>query len=499
MSIRVLIVEDEAIIAAALSVRLQGLGYVVSGMASSAEQAIAEVSAASPDVVLMDIQLSGEQRGIQAAQTIQEEMGIPVVFTTAYADPATIERAKLTEPYGYLLKPYDDSSLKVAIELAVYRHRSERERRLLERQLLQSQKMESVGRLAGGIAHDFNNLLAVIYGISELISMQPQMAPRLQPDLQAAVDRGAALIRRLMLFSRPETPRLTVVDVGQALSSLRKLLQRLLGTSVRLVIQLPPGTIFGHLDPLQLDQLIMNLVVNARDAMPQGGEVVLSSHNVDEDWLEIHVRDSGVGISPEHLDQIFEPFFSTKDPDAGTGLGLSVVRRIVQGCGGEISVRSTIGLGTTFVVRLPRASVKQQADSGEPEQTPAPVLMPAPEPPAVERASARVLIVDDENAVRSVTAMMLRFAGYEVTEADGAGQALSILSAGTASFDLLLTDVMMPYMRGPELAAVLRRVHPTLRVGYISGFTGVLSDVKPLLAKPFRRDALLRFVDEQLR
>ena len=484
-AVQVLIVEDEAIIAAALSVRLRGLGYTVTATASSYERALQSAVDLPPDVVLMDIQLRGSRSGIEAAQRIQESLGIPVVFTTAYADAETIEQAKLTEPYGYLLKPFDDSSLKVAVELAVYRRRSERERQTLERQLLQSQKMESVGRLAGGIAHDFNNLLAIIYGISEMIQLRPEATQRLLPDLQHAVDRGAALIRRLLLFSRPEAPRLADIDVGAALSSLRKLLQRLMGADVRLIVASPAEPLHARLDPLQLDQLVMNLAVNARDAMPGGGEVVIGLSAPSADWLELSVQDSGVGISAEHIDRIFEPFFSTKAPDEGTGLGLSVVRRIVQGFGGEVSVTSEIGAGSTFRVRLPRAQ------GVLPEAV---VLAPTP---AVERPGRRILVVDDDEPVREILALMLRSAGHEVAVAAGVGEAIAAMSAPGLPTELLLTDVMMPYIRGPELAAALCRVHPGLRVGYISGFAGDL-DAHPLLSKPFRRDTLLQFVDRLL-
>ncbi|MFT4980002.1 MAG: CheY-like chemotaxis protein, partial [Myxococcota bacterium] len=250
---RVLIVEDEAIIAAALAVRLEGLGYDISATVADADQVLTAAVAHPPDVALMDIHLKGARTGIDAAGQLQSKLGVPVVYTTAYADAETLAQAKLTVPYGYLLKPYDDSSLKVAIELAVYRCRAERQRRALELQLLQAQKLEAVGRLASGIAHDFNNLLTIIYGISEMIELHPQTSPKLLPDLRAAVDRGSGLIRRLMLFSRTQKAEVADVDVCEALASLRKLLQRLMGVGVQLRVKLHPQVLYARLDPLQLD------------------------------------------------------------------------------------------------------------------------------------------------------------------------------------------------------------------------------------------------------
>lgn len=484
--IRVLIVEDEVIIAAALAVRLRALGYLIAATVSDAARALSVAAEQAPDVVLMDIQLNGARTGIDAAQRLREQLDIPVVFTTAYADAATLEQAKGTEPYGYLLKPYDDSSLKVAIELAVHRHRAEQDRQILQRQLLQSQKLESIGRLTSGIAHDFNNLLSIIYATSEMLELRPDRAPMLLGELRSAVSRGASLIRRLLLFSRPKSVRVDDVDVGESLLSLRKLLRRLLGPEVQLRLDTPDAPLLARIDPLHLDQLVMNLVINARDAMPDGGEVTISASAAAESWLRLSVRDSGQGIAPEHLERIFEPFFTTKAADRGTGLGLSVVRQIVQGVGGSVAVSSELGKGTTFIARLPRSA----EDTSVPDEAPA-----LPEAP---RPGRRVLVVDDDPHVREVLALMLRSAGHEVTEASGVGDAISAMSSAQSPFELLLTDVMMPYIRGPVLAEALCRAHPSLKVGYISGYTGNLDGVSPLLAKPFRRDALLRFVDQLL-
>ena len=479
--VHVLIVEDETIIATALAVRLKGLGYHVLAATSSAADALRSVQQNPPDVVLMDIRLSGETSGIEAAQHIQETFDVPVVFTTAYADPDTVMRVKKVEPYGYLLKPYDDSSLQVAIELAVYRHRAERERRRLEHQLLQSQKMDVIGHLAGGIAHDFNNLLAIIMGTAEMMKRRPDLQPQLIPDLFQTVGRGSALIRRLMLFSRPDSVQPRDVNVSAALTSLRTLLQRLVGPLFPLTMSCP-SELFVFLDPLHFDQLVMNLVINARDAMPEGGEIVVEVSAHEGQWITLSVEDTGEGISPENLEQIFEPFFSTKDASDGTGLGLAVVRRIVQRCGGSVSVDSTVTVGTTFTVTLPQVLSPQISDQ---------ILPTASSSQSVKR---RILVVDDEPMVRELVTLQLQSDGHEVVGAEGPGQAIAIMQEHDA-FDLLLTDVRMPYMNGPELARILRRTHPSIKVGFFSGYAGK-EEVSPLIFKPFTRHALLQFVDD---
>ena len=499
---RILIVEDEVIIAAALEARLRALGYQVVGRARTGLQAIALAEELLPDVILLDIRLDereGAVDGVDVAEWLRDNLSLPVVFTTAYADTATVNRARAVDAYGYLIKPYDDTVLRTTLELALYRHRAEAQRRALEHQLRESQKLEVVGRFASSIAHDFNNLLTVIYSSTELMALLPHEHAALLAEIQGAVQRGAALSRRLLLFSRRTAGNPRDIELRASLSELMPLLRRLVGDDVRLHAALD-GPLHARMDPVQLDQIVMNLVVNARDAMPAGGSLHLSlraasheelpvalQHSPFAAFARLDVRDSGVGIAPDMVGRIFEPFFTTKQDGRGTGLGLSILRSILDELGGDVAVSSVIGRGSTFHVWIPALSEPPVHSAASTEDA-----------AAADRGQITVLLVDDDALVRQTLQSMLSLSGYTVLAADGPGQALSILQSGLPRLDLLLTDVSMPYMRGPDLAETLRRTLPQLRVGYLSGLPA--ADIPPelVLLKPFDRAALLRFVAECL-
>jgi PAS domain S-box-containing protein len=385
------------------------------------------------------------------------------------------------------------------------------ERKRLETLLVQSQKMESVGRLAGGVAHDFNNLLGVITGYGELLKKRIPDEPHLVRyvgDILKAAERAAGLTRQLLAFSRKQVLQPMTLDLNTVVGEMEKMLRRLIGEDVQLV------TVFDdHLgrvkaDPGQMEQVLMNLAVNARDAMPRGGRLTIETANVDLDatyarshpgvapgpHVMLAVSDTGQGIAPDVLSQIFDPFFTTKETGKGTGLGLATVHGIVKQSGGHIFVYSEPQHGSTFKVYLPR-----QQEAGMVVET-----TPAPEA-TLQPGSETVLLVEDEESLRNIVRECLEANGYTVIEARHAPHALEIVEAHSAPIHLLITDVVMPGMSGRELVSRVATSHAETRVLYMSGYTddavvlhGVLAADVAFLQKPFTEQALARKVREVL-
>jgi PAS domain S-box-containing protein len=392
--------------------------------------------------------------------------------------------------------------------LAILEDTSERKR--LEAQLRQSQKMEAVGRLAGGIAHDFNNLLAVIMGHSDLILSVLRKGDGMTHDVEQirrASERAATLTRQLLAFSRRQFLQPQVIDVNTLVGNLATMLRRLIGEDIQLELRLDPATGRVSADPGQLEQVIMNLAVNARDAMPQGGRLVLetASAALDQAFVAAHpgstagghvrvsIQDTGCGMTAEVLSHLFEPFFTTKEPGRGTGLGLSTVYGIVKQHRGYIDVTSEPGRGTAFAVYLPRVETRAATER------------PAPRDQPSLGGRETVLFVEDEVAVRDLMHRVLAKGGYTVLAAGDGLEALGLVEAHAAPIDLVVTDVIMPRMSGPELASRLRARDPGLRLLYVSGYTADqlrsqadLGADAPLLPKPFTSDGLLRKVREVL-
>jgi two-component system cell cycle sensor histidine kinase/response regulator CckA len=377
----------------------------------------------------------------------------------------------------------------------------------LEGQLRQAQRLESVGRLAGGIAHDFNNLLTVISGYTEalLAEHEPGSAPELV-EIAAAAKRAATLTHQLLAFSRRQVLQPRVIDLNDVVSGLMPMLTRLIGADIELAARLDRELDHVHADPSQIEQILVNLVVNARDAMPNGGALTIETTNVDIDaeYIEQHpeatpgrhamlaVTDTGTGMTSETIAQMFEPFYTTKPIDRGTGLGLSTVYGIVKQSGGSIWVYSEPGKGSSFKVHLPASLAPLTAEPRTLGQ------------PIAPNGTETILIAEDEPALRALTARMLASRGYSVIAADTPQDALRLLDADDRSIDLLLTDLVMPQMDGHELA---RRVHerlPGLRVLYMSGYAdtvvtrNVSHELPPLLEKPFSAGDLARTVREVL-
>jgi PAS domain S-box-containing protein len=379
--------------------------------------------------------------------------------------------------------------------------------RQLERQFHHAQKMEAIGRLAGGVAHDFNNLLTVIQGFSEMALKSTGLDAAVRRDLEEvhrAALRAADLTGQLLAFSRRQPVQPRVLDLNTLVADMAKMLQRLIGENIELETRMGPRLARIRVDPGQIEQVIVNLVVNARDAMPGGGRLVIETANhscADGSGAPCHpscpgpsvtltVSDTGTGMDPETLRHLFEPFFTTKARGKGTGLGLSTVYGIVQQCGGDIEVASEPGRGTTFRVYLPQTT--SVADTGR----------AADAARATPRGSETVLLVEDEDMVRSLVRTTLERLGYGVLEARHGKEALELAEQRGGAIDLLLTDVVMPGMGGPEVARRLSATCPGLRVLYLSGYAAIESKhragtpLAPLLQKPFALDALARKVRE---
>ena len=404
---------------------------------------------------------------------------------------------------GSLVRLGDESRV-----LAILRDVTERQR--LEAQLLQSQKMESVGRLAGGVAHDFNNLLGVITGYGDLLLQEigpGHPSHRRVVEIRKAADRAASLTRQLLAFSRKQVLQLRVLDLNAVVAGIEPMLRRLIGEHIDLITALDKGLGRVKADLGQVEQVIANLAVNARDAMHKGGKLLIETGNVELDavyaatrpdarpgpHVMLAVSDTGHGMDADVLAHMFEPFFTTKAPGQGTGLGLATVYGIVQQLGGQVMVYSEVGRGTSFKIYLPRL----EAAADQPQV--AAVSGPPP------RGTETVLLVEDEPALRVLVEEILTKGGYRVLQKEKPEDALALAAGHAGAIDLVLTDVIMPNMSGRQMTDALRLGRPSIRVLFMSGYTddaishhGILEPGTHFLEKPFTADGLLRKVREVL-
>lgn len=385
------------------------------------------------------------------------------------------------------------------------------EQKLLEKKLSQAQKMEAFGQLAGGVAHDFNNLLTVISGYSDLVlDMIGPDDPKHQSlvEISEASQRAASLTRQLLSFSRLTLLEPVVLDVNVLVTNASTLLRRTIGEDVLLTTLLAPNIGWVKVDPGQMEQVLMNLVINARDAMPHGGAVTIETSSVELDaaytalhldavppgrYVSLTVSDNGCGMTPDVQARVFEPFFTTKAPGRGTGLGLATVHGIVKQSAGHVSVYTEPGNGTVFTIYLP---VVDDAD------VPATTVRGDS---TVTGGRESILLVEDDDAVRGIALLALQAQGYDVSHAESGMKAREISRARPRPIDLLLTDVVMPGVSGPELAGQLRLAHPGLKVLYVSGYTddavirhGILQADVAFLQKPYTPVSLARKVREVL-
>ncbi len=387
---------------------------------------------------------------------------------------------------------------------------TQQEQKQLEERLRQAHKMEAVGRLAGGVAHDFNNLLTIIRGNSDLLKDREgadAFHQRCVEQIQKASGRAVSMTRQLLAFSRMQVLQPRVMDLNGAVSEMGKMLPRLIGEHVEYSFTPDPNLASVKADPGQIEQVILNLAVNARDAMPRGGKLLVRTANISINEAEavkrppmipgryvlLSVSDTGHGMDEATIAHIFEPFFTTKEVGKGTGLGLATVYGVVKQSGGFIWVDSSPGSGTTFEIYLPQAAGK--AVTAEPEEKPS----------TIPRGSETVLVVEDEAGVRELACQFLRVKGYDVLEAEGGFQALEIAHRHPGTIHLLLSDMVMPKMSGGELAAQLRAVRPEMRIAFMSGYSefsrgdlGKGFPEAPVLQKPFSPASLVEIVREAL-
>ncbi len=383
------------------------------------------------------------------------------------------------------------------------------ERKKLEQQLMHSQKMEAVGRLAGGVAHDFNNMLTVIAGYERMILDELKPDDPLREYAEEVLDaatRAAELTNQLLTFSRRQVIQPRVFNVNTVITNLEKMLRRLIGEDIRLTLQLDEKVANIRSDPSHVEQAIVNLAVNSRDAMPEGGRIIIESSNqyLDENYARSHlgvhpgqyvmiaVSDTGTGMDAETRQHIFEPFFTTKEKGKGTGLGLATVYGMVKQNGGDIWVYSEPGSGTTFKLYFPMVEEPADSERGKPSETHRP-------------GGETLLLVEDERSVRELTVRILERLGYHVLSAESGEEALRVSSSFEGHIALMLTDVIMPGMNGPQVAEALTAIRPGMKVLFLSGYTentilyhGVLEAGLDFMPKPYNREALARKIRELL-
>ena len=497
---RILIVEDNRTLARDIEQRLRRMELAIAGVTGLGEEAIVLAERERPDLVLMDIRLEGAMDGITAAEAIRARFDVPIVFLTMFADDATLRAARVTEAFGYIVKPAQDRELRIVIEMALYKHAAEQERRRLEQQLRRSEKMEAIGQLAGGIAHDFNNVLTAILGNCRSLRGQlpaDQPTHRQVTQIETAAERAAHMTRQLLAFGRDADDQPVALDLGAQIHHTAALLGHLIGDAIAVEIAIAPDLRAVVARSSELEQVIMNLVLNARDAMPDGGTVTIAAHNAPgTDEVQLTVTDTGNGMDAATRARVFEPFFTTKDVGAGTGLGLATVYAVVSRSHGRIDVASEPGKGTTFSIWLPSTAA-----------TPAAPAAPAGDDlgPPIE---GTLVVVEDDEQVRLVIRDILESAGLRVIEASDGHEALRVCKAHPG-IDLVLSDVVMPRLGGAELARTLAIDAPGTKVIYMSGYPNrgmpggrgqdLGHDLGPVLQKPFTPGELLDWIRGALR
>jgi two-component system, cell cycle sensor histidine kinase and response regulator CckA len=464
---------------------------------ATAAAGLERIKADQHDIYLVDQRLP-DGTGIDLIRAAKD-LGTdkPFILMTGYGSGALDEAALREGAADYVEKHLVGAHLERSIRYALRNWQSSRALHDREEQLRQSQKMEAIGRLAGGVAHDFNNLLTAIIGYTDMIGERADVDPstsREVREIRRAADRGAALTRQLLAFSRKQFLNPTVININESVAGLLHMLPRLIGDHIQTDARLGTGLGFVKADASQIEQVIVNLVLNARDAMPTGGDVTIETANValDEErreeegltlqpgqYVMLAITDTGIGMDETTRAHAFEPFFTTKPKGKGTGLGLATVYGIIDQSGGGIAVQSALGHGTSIRIYLP---VTHASPVAERQQV----------TPLATEGTETILLVEDNDAIREISARALRRRGYTVFEARNAEEALEWSSKAMRRPDILVTDVVMPGLSGPNLAARLIQENPQLRVLYMSGYTDDATEVLgafwggvPLLQKPF--------------
>lgn len=456
-------------------------------------------------VALIDLQLS-DTSGLELMKRIKQlSPATECIVVTGYASQSSAIEAVNLGAYGYLQKPYDVEQLLLLIRRAFEKRQAEHERRLLEERLRHGQKLEAVGMLAGGIAHDFNNLLTAIFNSTALLRMSLGASDLLQEleIIEVASQRAADMTNQLLAFSQRQVLQPRPMRANEVIGRMEKMLRRLIGEHIRLEIALTDAVGWIHADPSQIEQVILNLAVNARDAMPEGGTLRIATAHVTlepcscptaerngaDEYLTIMVSDTGVGMDEETQRRAFEPFFTTKERGKGTGLGLATVQGIISQSGGTLSLRSTPGFGSEFRITFPLRSVPLSA-------TYTAVTLDSGAPPI-----ETLLVVEDDDLVREAIEHVLVTAGYTTLTARHGLEAITIARRAVEPIDLLLTDMVLPDgTSGRQLGELFRGLYPEIALLYMSGYLNDPSgnetaiDQVTLVRKPFHPDELTQAI-----
>ena len=483
----ILVVEDEGIVALEIKNRLDSLGYKVVSIASSGEVAIEKAIMLQPDLVLMDIRLKGDLDGISAAEQIRSKLDIPIIFLTAYADERTLQRAKVSAPYGYVLKPFEERELQIAIEIALYKHRTEAE-------LAKAQRLESLGILAGGIAHQFNNSLSVIISTIALIKMKLSHDQSLYTKLErveTATWQAADAAQQLLTFSTGGAPIRQPTALAEIVAVAADLAFKTANVSYKFSASADLWPV--QADPGQIGQVFINLFTNADQAMPNGGLIQVSATNLTDitppllphqvGYVKISVKDQGEGIPSELMTKIFDPYFTTR-PNA-TGLGLTTVYSIIKRHDGYIEVESVVGEGSSFHLYLPAAELPKVA-----------AIASQPTFAISDSSCKKILLMDDEELIRETCESVLEFLGYATVltaNGDEAIQRYQQASLAGAPFDVVILDLtIVGGMGGKETIQHLLEIDPAVKAIVSSGYShdSVMANFKDygfcgVLAKPY--------------
>ncbi len=504
---KIMIVEDNTTVAEDARECLESLGYGVSAIAASGEEAVANAERDRPDAVLMDINLRGDMDGIEAADRIHSQFDIPVLFLSAYSDRELLARAKKAGSFGYLVKPFEERELYAMLEMILYKARAEKERREMEARLAQARKMEAIGRMAAGIAHHFNNILYAAIGYLEMVREDlPPTSEVLEKlvEAESATRRAADLSRLMLTYLGYDRVASKPVDLSETAGNALDDIQKDIPAGIPLEKNLPAAGPVVPADPTRVEQVLKALVTNAREAVEADppGRVTVSvetaaaskireARRLPMNWKAeapayacIAVADTGKGMDAETMDLIFDPFYS--DKFTGRGLGLPVVLGIVKAHGGCITVDSAPGRGSVFRVFLPL--------SPEPAVPPEDKAETDPEPASGDGA---VLVVDDQDQVRDMTGMMVRRLGFPVITASSGEEAVTIFREKPDGIRLVISDLSMPGMDGWDTLAELRKIRPDIPAILMSGYdksqamTGDHAEQpQAFLQKPCRRETL---------
>jgi two-component system cell cycle sensor histidine kinase/response regulator CckA len=491
--------------AEAVSTELQRLGYHPSFHCVTTEAELRPTLSKGWDIAISDFSV-GDFGALAALRIIQElRVDLPLIVVSGKLKDSEVVAALKAGAADHMTRT-NLMRLGAAVERELRAVQMRHERVTLEEQFRQSQKMEAVGRLAGGVAHDFNNLLTVITGYSDMLlaggDLKESQRTALE-EIRRAADRGGGLTHQLLSFSRRQPMQPRFVRINDLLLNTEKLLRRLIGEDIELVTILAGSQDAVHADPGRLEQVIMNLVVNARDAMPAGGKLTIETNNVQVGeaftakqlavqpgaYLMLSITDTGVGMDEATQSHMFEPFFTTKMPGRGTGLGLATAYGIIRQSGGAIRIQSELGQGTTVRIYLPMAEAKHQP------------VVEKPAPVESYNGAETILLVEDEARVRKLIVDVLTSRGYQVLEATRGEEAVRVCKSYSGSIDLAVVDVVMPEISGPDVVRQISALRPDIHVLYISGYTdeavvhhGISESSASFLQKPFLPDALARKV-----